>query len=58
MGRPARLVTFQNLTHVTLQDANDACPASVYRRFVLDPRALPHENTSCARRVTPIHTVG
>lgn len=58
MGRSARLVTFQNLTHVTLQDANDACPASVYQRFVRDPGALHRQNTSCARRVTPIHTVG
>jgi pimeloyl-ACP methyl ester carboxylesterase len=58
MGPSARLVTFANLTHVMLQDANDACPASVYQRFVLDPGDLHHENTSCARRVTPVHTVG
>jgi pimeloyl-ACP methyl ester carboxylesterase len=58
MGRSARLVTFANLTHVTLQDANDACPASVYQRFVLDPGGLRHENVSCAQRVTPVHTVG
>ena len=37
MGPSARLVTVANLTHVALQDANDACPASVYQRFVLRP---------------------
>ncbi len=58
MGRSARLVTFANLTHVMLQDANDACPASVYQRFILDPGNLRRENTSCASRVTPVHTVG
>ena len=58
MGPSARLVTFANLTHVMLQDANDACPASVYQRFILDPGNLRHENTSCASRVTPVHTVG
>jgi pimeloyl-ACP methyl ester carboxylesterase len=58
MGPSARLVTFANLTHVMLQDANDACPASVYQRFILDPGNLPHENVSCAGRVTPVHTVG
>ena len=58
MGPSARLVTFANLTHVMLQDANDACPASVYQRFILDPGNLPHENVSCASRVTPVHTVG
>ena len=58
MGPSARLVTFANLTHVMLQDANDACPASVYQRFILDPGNLHHENASCARRVTPVHTVG
>jgi hypothetical protein len=58
MGPSARLVTFANLTHVMLQDGNDACPASVYQRFILDPGNLRHENTSCASRVTPVHTVG
>jgi pimeloyl-ACP methyl ester carboxylesterase len=58
MGRSARLVTFANLTHVMLQDANDACPASVYQRFILDPGDLRHEDVSCASRVTPVHTVG
>jgi pimeloyl-ACP methyl ester carboxylesterase len=58
MGPSARLVTVANLTHVALQDANDACPASIYQRFVLDPGNLQHENTSCAARVTPVHTVG
>jgi pimeloyl-ACP methyl ester carboxylesterase len=58
MGPSARLVTVANLTHVSLQDANDACPASVYQRFVLDPGNLPHENVSCAAKVTPVHTVG
>ncbi len=58
MGRSARLVTFANLTHVMLQDANDACPASVYQRFIRHPADLRHENVSCASRVTPVHTVG
>jgi pimeloyl-ACP methyl ester carboxylesterase len=58
MGPSARLVTFANLTHVMLQDANDACPASVYQRFILDPGNLHRENVSCASRVTPVHTVG
>ena len=58
MGPSARLVTVANLTHVTLQDANDACPASIYQRFVADPGNLQRENTSCASRVTPVHTVG
>jgi pimeloyl-ACP methyl ester carboxylesterase len=58
MGPSARLVTVANLTHVALQDANDACPASIYQHFVLDPGNLQHENTSCAARVTPVHTVG
>jgi hypothetical protein len=47
-----------NLTHVTLQDSNDSCPASIYRRFVRNPAGLGTLNASCARRVTPIHTVG
>jgi pimeloyl-ACP methyl ester carboxylesterase len=58
MGPSARLVTVANLTHVNLQDANDACPASIYQRFVLDPGNLPHEDASCAAQVTPVHTVG
>jgi len=58
MGPSARLVTVANLTHVTLQNANDACPASIYQRFVLRPGRLHSENTSCAALVTPIHTVG
>ena len=58
MGPSARLVTVANLTHVALQDANDACPASIYQRFVLDPGNLQHEDASCAARVTPVHAVG
>jgi pimeloyl-ACP methyl ester carboxylesterase len=58
MGPSARLVTLANLTHVTLQDANDACAASIYQRFVLRPGGLRTENTSCAARVTPVHAVG
>ena len=58
MGPSARLVVLANLTHVTLQDANDACPASVYQRFVLDPAGLAREDVACARRVTPVHSVG
>ncbi len=58
MGKSARLVRVANLTHVTLEDANDACPASIYQSFVADPGNLRHENVSCARRVAPVHTVG
>jgi pimeloyl-ACP methyl ester carboxylesterase len=58
MGPSARVVRVANLTHVTLQDANDSCPASIYQRFVRHPAALASENTSCARHVAPIHTVG
>lgn len=58
MGKSARLVTFANLTHVTLQDANDSCPASVYQTFVADPAGLPTQNVSCAAKVAPVHTVG
>ncbi len=58
MGPSARLVVFPNLTHVMLQDENDACPQSVYRRFVLDPSGLADQDVSCAAAVTPVHTVG
>jgi pimeloyl-ACP methyl ester carboxylesterase len=58
MGKSARLVRVANLTHVTLQDGDDACPASIYQRFVADPGNLRHENVSCAARVAPIHAVG
>jgi pimeloyl-ACP methyl ester carboxylesterase len=58
MGPSARLVRVANLTHVTLQDADNTCPASIYQRFVADPGGLRHENVSCAGRVAPIHTVG
>lgn len=58
IGPSARLVTVANLTHVTLEDQNDACPASIYQRFVLQPGRLQSENTSCAAQVTPVHAVG
>ena len=58
LGRSARLVTLANLTHVTAQDANAACAMSVYRRFVADPANLAREDTRCAGRVSPVHTVG
>jgi pimeloyl-ACP methyl ester carboxylesterase len=58
MGKSARLVTFANLTHVTLQDANDACPASVYQTFVADPAGLPTQGVTCAAKIAPVHTVG
>lgn len=58
MGPSARVVRVANLTHVTLQDANDSCPASIYQRFVRNPAGLAREDTSCAARVAPIHTVG
>jgi pimeloyl-ACP methyl ester carboxylesterase len=58
MGRSARLVTFANLTHVTLQDADDSCPASVYQAFVADPAGLATQDVSCAAKIAPVHTVG
>ena len=58
MGPSARLVTLANLTHVTEQDGNSACAMSIYQRFVRDPGDLRQENTSCAGKVAPIHTVG
>jgi pimeloyl-ACP methyl ester carboxylesterase len=58
MGPSARVVRIANLTHVTLQNTDDSCPASIYQRFVRDPAGLKRENTSCAQRVAPIHTVG
>ena len=58
MGKSARVVRIANLTHVTLQDANDACPAQIFRRFISNPDGLAHENTSCAGRVSPVHAVG
>jgi pimeloyl-ACP methyl ester carboxylesterase len=58
VGPSARLVTFANLTHVMLQDQNDACPASVYQAFLRHPGRLHQLNVSCAARVTPVHTVG
>jgi len=58
MGPSARLVTLANLTHVAGQDANNGCALSIYRRFVSRPQDLATENTSCARRITPVHTVG
>jgi TAP-like protein len=58
MGPSARLVTVASLTHVTLQDGDDACPASIYQRFVADPAGLATESTACAARVAPVHAVG
>lgn len=58
MGPSARVIRVANLTHVTLQDSNDSCPASIFQRFVRNPAGLANMNASCARRVTPIHTVG
>ena len=58
MGRSARLVTLANLTHVTEQDPGSACAMSIYRRFVADPGKLSSQGTSCAGRVSPVHTVG
>jgi hypothetical protein len=58
LGTSARLVTFANLTHVMLQDQNDACPASIYQAFLRHPGKLRQLNVSCAARVTPVHTVG
>jgi pimeloyl-ACP methyl ester carboxylesterase len=58
VGPSARLVTVANLTHVTEQDGDNVCAESVYRRFVARPARLATENTACAGRVAPIHTVG
>jgi pimeloyl-ACP methyl ester carboxylesterase len=58
LGRSARAVQVANLTHVTLQDANDSCPAAIYQRFVRQPGGLARQDTACAARVAPIHTVG
>jgi len=58
MGPSARVIRVANLTHVTLQDANDACPASIYQRFLRNPAGLHRMNTSCAPRVAPVHAVG
>jgi pimeloyl-ACP methyl ester carboxylesterase len=58
VGPSARLVTVANLTHVTLQDPGDACPASIYQQFVRDPAGLATQNVSCAAAVPPVHAVG
>jgi pimeloyl-ACP methyl ester carboxylesterase len=58
VGPSARLVTLANLTHVAGQDENNGCALSIYRRFVRDPGGLAAEDTSCAGRITPVHTVG
>jgi pimeloyl-ACP methyl ester carboxylesterase len=58
MGRSAGVVRIANLTHVTLQNANDACPAQIFQRFISNPGGLARENTSCAQKVSPVHTVG
>jgi pimeloyl-ACP methyl ester carboxylesterase len=58
MGPSARVVRVANLTHVTLQDGNDSCPAAIYQHFVRDPAGLARQDTSCAGRVAPIHSVG
>jgi hypothetical protein len=58
MGRTARVVRVANLTHVTLQDSDNACPTRIFQRFISNPAGLAHENTSCAGRVSPVHTVG
>ena len=57
-GKSARVVRVANLTHVTLQDADDACPAQIFQTFLNNPAGLAHQNTSCAGRVAPIHAVG
>ncbi len=58
LGKSARVVRVANLTHVTLQGANDACPAQIFQTFLNNPAGLAHQNTSCAGRVAPIHAVG
>lgn len=57
-GPSARLVTLANLTHVAGQDLNNGCALSIYRRFVRNPGGLATQDTSCAGRITPVHTVG
>ena len=58
LGRSARVVRVANLTHVLLQDGDDACPASIFQRFLRHPGDLARLNTSCADRVAPVHAVG
>jgi pimeloyl-ACP methyl ester carboxylesterase len=58
MGPSARVVRVANLTHVLLEDADDACPASILQRFLRRPGNLAHLSTSCARQVAPVHAVG
>ncbi len=58
VGKSARVVRVANLTHVTLQDGNDSCPASIFQRFVVDPGGLARQNAACAGRVAPVHMVG
>jgi pimeloyl-ACP methyl ester carboxylesterase len=58
MGKSARVVRVANLTHVTLQDADDACPAQIFQTYLKNPAGLAHQNTSCAGRVAPVHAVG
>jgi pimeloyl-ACP methyl ester carboxylesterase len=58
VGRSARVVRVANLTHVTLQDADDSCPAAIFQQFVRRPARLGSQVTGCARRVAPVHTVG
>ncbi len=58
MGKSARVVRVANLTHVTLQSADDACPAQIFQTFLNNPAGLAKQNTSCAGRVSPIHAVG
>ena len=57
MGPSARVVRVANLTHVTLQDANDACPASIYQRFVRNPGGPGQREhlmrAAVSRRFTP-----
>jgi len=57
LGPSARVVRVANLTHVVLQDGDDACPASIFQRFLRHPGDLAHLKTSCARQVAPVHTV-
>ena len=58
VGPSARVVRVANLTHVLLQDGDDACPASIFQRFLRHPGDLAHLSTSCAHRVAPVPAVG
>ncbi|MFJ8311013.1 alpha/beta fold hydrolase [Streptomyces sp. NPDC094147] len=63
IGPSARFVEITGVTHVTaMPDTRwpglNACGASLYRRFIDDPKALPRLDTSCSRTTPPIPVLG